>query len=299
MSVGGAEPVPASMLLDLPADSRLLAAQFDDQDRLCQANAAFLQAFGLVAGARPSWLEILRMGHRHGTGLLVEADDIEAWILAASQRRRQQRWQAYQADLCDGRWLWVTESIQPDGGLLFIATDITGVQATGRTRRAVQAGELAQIDAQSGVAHREHVMQQLQLALVRPESWPLCVVQLEVDEFQRLHDHHGAEAGAMVLRDLGRQVQASVRREDGCGRLQDGAFLLVLPTAGRGQAGAIAERLLARIRMARPARDLAYRCSAGLAEAVWGETAELLLLRAQSACSEATAAGGDRLSCQD
>jgi len=84
----------------------------------------------------------------------------------------------------------------------------------------------------------------LQALLADPRAWPLSVATLAV----------GADPAAVLAR---------IRGEDGCMRLQDGRLLVMLPSTGPAQAVALGRRLGA----------------VELTEAVWGESAPVLLAR--------------------
>lgn len=290
----------AEVLLTLQQDSQLLVALFDERDRLRHANPAFRAAYKVGPGDGLCWADIMRANHLHGHGAVIEADDIEAWLSSIALRRGKLPWRAFEVDLCDGRWIWATETVHANGWLLFVASDITGLRQEGRALREahVKAARAAQTDALTGLSNRRHTLQLLQQALARSESWPMCAVMLDLDGFKPVNDALGHAAGDLVLRDFARHLQASIRREDGCGRTGGDEFVLILPTAGRGQAAAIVERLLSRVRLARPLPEhpeRGYTCSAGLVEAQWGDTAEALLKRADAALYRAKAAGRDRL----
>ena len=61
-------------------------------------------------GASPSFANIMRACHGRGVGAIVAAGDIEAWIATAGRRRREgAAFRAFEVDLWDGRWFWVTE----------------------------------------------------------------------------------------------------------------------------------------------------------------------------------------------
>lgn len=85
----------------------------------------------------------------------------------------------------------------------------------------------------------------LQTLLADPRAWPLSVAALAP----------GADAVELLAR---------IRGEDGCMRLEDGRLLVMLPSTGPAQAAAMGTRLGA----------------VALIEAVWGESAAELLLRA-------------------
>lgn len=298
-----AEEMPpglADVLLNLQQESQLLVALFDGQDVLRHANRAFRQAYKVEPDGALTWAGMMRHCHAVGEGACIETDDIEAWLAAIISRRGKIPFRAFEADLCDGRWLWVTETTQLQGWMLLVASDITSLRQDDRALRQAHAKALAaaQTDVLTGLSNRRHGMQLLQSALVHSETWPLCVATLDLDDFKQINDSFGHAAGDLVLCDFARQLQASIRREDGCARIGGEEFLLILPAAGAGQASAILERLLGRVRRSRPLPEQperGYSCSAGLAQAVWGEEAGALLRRADAALYRAKAAGRDRV----
>lgn len=300
MTDSAVPPGLAETLLNLQEDSQLLVALFDAQDVLRHANRAFRQAYGVAPDGQLSWVDMMRANHARGQGAVIEAEDIEAWLASVISRRGKLPYRAFEVDLSDGRWIWMTETTQLQGWMLCVASDITSLRQDSRSLRQAHAKALAaaQTDPLTGLSNRRHGMQLLQNALVHSETWPLCVASLDLDHFKQVNDRLGHAAGDQVICDFARQLQASIRREDGCARMGGEEFLLILPAAGIGQAGAILERLLARVRRARPLAEQperGYTCSVGLAQAIWGESAEALLRRADAALYAAKAAGRDRV----
>ncbi|MEH0166460.1 sensor domain-containing diguanylate cyclase [Roseateles microcysteis] len=276
------------------------AALFDAQDVLRWANKAFCEAYKVQPDGHLTWSDMMRSNHASGQGAVIEADDIEAWLAATASRRGKLPHRAFEADLTDGRWIWMSETVLPDGWLMCLAIDITPLRQDSRSLRQAHAKALraSQTDALTGLANRRQGLQLLQQALAESEAWPLCVALLDLDHFKQINDSLGHAAGDQVLCDFARQMLASTRREDGCARIGGEEFLLILPAAALGQAGVIVERLLARVRQSRPLAEqpeFGYRCSAGLVEAQWGESSEVLLQRADAALYRAKAAGRDRI----
>ena len=292
-------PLPQT-LLALHEASPNPAALFDAQDVLRWANKAFCEAYKVQPDGQMTWSDMMRSNHASGQGAVIEADDIEAWLAASASRRGKLPHRAFEVDLSDGRWIWMSETVQADGWLLCLAMDITPLRQDSRALRQAHAKAVraAQTDALTGLANRRQGLQLLQLALGQPESWPLCIALLDLDHFKQVNDTLGHAAGDEVLRDFARQMLANTRREDGCARIGGEEFLLILPAAALGQAGVIVERLLARVRQSRPLAaqpEFGYRCSAGLVEAQWGEGSEALLQRADATMYRAKAAGRDRV----
>jgi len=293
-------PGLAEIMLRLHEDSPLLVALFDEHDRLRHANPAWRQAYFIEAGAQPTWAEIMRDNHAHKHGAAIDTDHIEAWIASISARRGKTPFRAFEADLCDGRWLWMTETVQAQGWMLCIGSEITSLRQDSRALRMAHTKALAaaQTDNLTGLSNRRHGMQLLQDALNHTELWPICVAAIDLDHFKQINDSLGHAAGDRVICDFASQMQAGSRREDGCARIGGEEFLLILPAAGLPQAQAIVERLLSRVRQSRPLPehpDHGYTCSAGLAQAIWGETAEALLGRADKALYLAKAEGRNRI----
>lgn len=297
---GPLPPGLADILLQMHDQSPLMVALFDAQDVLIHANKAFRQAYAVRPDGQLTWAGMMRDNHAHGRGAAIETDDIEAWLAAVSSRRGKTPYRAFETDLCDGRWVWMTETAQLQGYILCIASDITDLRQGSRSLRQAHLKALAaaHTDALTGLSNRRHAMQLLCAALAQSEPWPLCIAVLDLDLFKQINDSLGHGAGDLVICDFARLMQAGSRREDGCARLGGEEFLLILPAAGLPQAQSIVERLLAGVRQSRPLTEhpeRAYSCSAGLAQAAWGETAETLLKRADAALYQAKAAGRDRV----
>ncbi|WP_310389791.1 diguanylate cyclase [Roseateles sp.] len=296
-------PLPpglADSLFQVHEQSPLLVALFDAQDTLLYANQAFRQAYAVKPDGRLTWADMMRDNHAHGRGALIVSDAIDAWLAAASARRGKLPYRAFAADLCDGRWIWMTETVQLQGLVLCIASDISDLRKSSRSLRQarVKTPAAAQTDSLTGLSNRRHGLQMLRAGLAQSEQWPMCIAALDLDHFKQLNDSLGHAAGDAVLLDFARLLQAGSRREDGCARMGGEKFLLILPAAGLPQSQAIVARLLACVRLSRPLPtqpERGYGCSVGLAEAVWGETAAVLLKRADAALYQAKAAGRDRI----
>ncbi|MEJ6004978.1 GGDEF domain-containing protein [Paucibacter sp. AS339] len=296
-------PLPqgmADILMSLHEESPLLVALFDARDRLRHANKAWRQAYVVGPDEQPTWADIMRDNHAQRHGAAIETDNIEAWIANISSRRGKLPFRAFEADLCDGRWIWMTETSQAQGWMLCVGSEITPLRQDSRSLRIAHSKALAaaQTDALTGLSNRRRGLQLLQEVLSHSESWPICVVTFDLDDFKQINDRLGHAAGDRVICDFASQMQSSSRREDGCARIGGEEFLLILPAAGLPQAQSIVERLLSRVRVSRPLPEhpeRGYTCSAGLALAVWGESAETLLARADKALYQAKADGRDRI----
>lgn len=283
--------------------SPLLLAVFDPQDRLRYANPAFRAAFHAEADGHTTWLEMMRRNCAHGRGNVVSSADPESWLTSAASRRGKLPFRAFEADLGDGRWLWMSETTLPDGWMYCSASDITALQADNRSLRQERdrATRAANTDMLTGLGNRSHVRQQLEAQLARQQQSPgqasLAAVLLDLDHFKQINDRLGHDAGDHVLRDFARQLQLATRRRDTCGRMGGEEFMLLLVDTPTAESIALVERLLQAVRGSRPLPehgDLRYSASAGLVMARPGDDPRSLYRRADQALYQAKAQGRDR-----
>ena len=297
-------PVPDSALqelLSIQQNSPVLVALYDDTDRLRHANTAFRLAYGVGPDENPLWEEHMRVSYARGQGALIETDDIDAWLAAAHARRGKQPFRAFESDLCDGRWLWITETVRADGWLLLVATDITVLRSGERALRQQRDRALraAQTDELTRISNRAHILMQLDehLATLRSSGAPCGLVLLDLDNFKAINDRYGHAAGDRVLRDFAHTVQRALRRGDGFGRLGGEEFMLLLPGSPAQAVQAAVERLLGQVGERRPLAqvpDFGYRCSAGMYMLQPYDNARTACAQADSALYTAKAAGRDR-----
>jgi diguanylate cyclase (GGDEF)-like protein len=95
---------------------------------------------------------------------------------------------------------------------------------------------------------------------------PVAVVLLDLDHFKRVNDEHGHERGDAVLRDAAYEMRKSLRTFELAYRIGGEEFLLLLPGADLETGLDIAERIRARLALARPG-DLHLTLSAGVSAA--------------------------------
>lgn len=276
-------------------------ALFDDQDVLRYANEAFCQTFHVRPDGRLRWIDLMRANLAQGRGNAAQTADEEAWLAAAASRRGKQPFRAFEADLRDGRWIWMSETTHADGWMLCSASDISALKADGRMVRLQrdQALRAAQSDPLTGISNRRHVLQQLdqRLSRLRQQGRAVTLVMLDLDHFKAVNDTLGHDAGDAVIRDFARLLQKNCRRDDGCGRMGGEEFILVLSDVGEAQALAMLDRLQAMVRQSRPLAahpERSYSFSAGMAMARAEESAAQLCKRADLALYQAKAEGRDR-----
>jgi diguanylate cyclase (GGDEF)-like protein len=261
----------ALQLLRMQEDAPVAMSLFDADDRMRWANKAFCSAYGVGPDEEITFADLIRRCHTTGVGALIETDDIESWLVGVSLRRGKVPFRAFEADLCDGRWLWMTETLDANGWLMCIASDISTLRTGQRGLRLQRDSALraAQIDTLTGISNRAHIMQQLQdhLKLQRLGRKACGLVMMDLDNFKAVNDTYGHHNGDLVLKHFTNLVFGTLRRLDGFGRLGGEEFMLLLPETEPQQMEIIVGRILELLRQSRPLPDhpdFTYTCSAGL-----------------------------------
>lgn len=293
----------AQRLAGLCQQTPVLMAAYDGRDRLRYANGAFRSAFFLSQTENPAWADIMRRNHELKRGTVIRAPDLEAWLVSTQARRGKTAFRAFETDLHDGRWLWMTETVEADGWMLCVASDITAMRADERSIRQDRdfAIRAAQTDTLTGIANRRFVterMEDLVLASAAAGRSGGCICVMDLDHFKVVNDRFGHMAGDAVLRDFAVRVLPLLRRGDSFGRVGGEEFVLVLPRTGPQEAALVAERILAVIRHSRPLPerpDFTYAFSAGVTAALPDDTVISLYARADRALYAAKLLGRGRI----
>ena len=127
------------------------------------------------------------------------------------------------------------------------------------------------IDPLTRLANRRDIMERL----VREESrsqrhWrTFSLILVNVDDFKRINDIHGCNAGDELLVEIACQLQSCLRSEDICGRWGGDEFMLILPETGLEGALAVTEKIVKSVAMTEFRVDrpgLRTTVSAGLGE---------------------------------
>lgn len=121
-------PDPSPQLADFLDHSPMAIGLFDPEERLRYSNQSFRDAYAVERGEHPTWEALMRRWHRLRRGLLIETDDIDAWLARVRCSYRQVPQRTFESDLADGRWMWVTETLRPDGWLVLVTTDVTALK---------------------------------------------------------------------------------------------------------------------------------------------------------------------------
>ncbi len=86
-------------------------------------------------------------------------------------------------------------------------------------------------DPLTGVFNRRYLSATLEreLARAKREEYPISLVMIDIDNFKKVNDHFGHQAGDMVLQMLARHINERTRASDIVCRYAGDEFLIALP----------------------------------------------------------------------
>ena len=110
------------------------------------------------------------------------------------------------------------------------------------------------LDLMEGMAHTDqvtgipnarafHAAIQREIALSAKTGLPLSLAYMDVDNFKKVNDHFGHEAGDDLLRRLVPAARTAMRAGDMMARLGGDEFAILLPSTGEEEAATAVERL--------------------------------------------------------
>ena len=290
-------------LSEIQECSGAFVALYDGSDCLRFANRAFREAYFIEPDETPLWADLMRRNFAAGRGTVIRTHAFEEWLVSTQSRRGKVGFRAFETDLADGRWLWMTETVDDNGWMLCIASDITSIRAAERKVRQDRdfAMKVAQTDELTGVANRRFVLARAEDVIAKAAALSKsvgCLAILDLDNFKYINDRFGHAAGDIVLRDFARKIHGQVRRLDSFGRIGGEEFALVLPATRLEEAELIVGRMLLQVRQSRPLRgnaEFTYTFSAGISEVRGNDTLDTLYECADKALYCAKLGGRDRI----
>ena len=191
--------------------------------------------------------ELLRLRLAHGERVPAQfLGDTEAWIRDRLLHHTNADETPQLHELDDGRWLQTTKRRTPDGSVVGVYTDITGIK---RAEEAVR--QLSQHDALTGLPNRRLLQDRLALSLARAkrQSARVGLLLIDLDGFKPVNDNFGHRAGDEVLRVVAQRLRECVREADTVARHGGDEFVIVLDSLdNNADAGAVAAKVLAALK---------------------------------------------------
>jgi diguanylate cyclase len=161
-------------------------------------------------------------------------------------------------------------------------------------------GDLAKADPLTGALNRRGLDEAFtqSMSLAARQQLPLSVVLLDIDNFKRLNDSHGHQAGDQVLAIMTQTIAGSLRASDSVARIGGEEFVILMPATGADAAIEVVRRLqrsMTSTIFMFDQQQIFVTFSAGVALWDGHESASALLERADRALYRAKQAGKNRV----
>lgn len=167
-------------------------------------------------------------------------------------------------------------------------------------RQKAELVRLSTTDPMTGLLNRRHLIEIVEApaASTNRSARPLSLAIFDIDDFKRINDRYGHEAGDAVIRHVAGVISASFRSGDALGRWGGEEFVALLPGTKREDALAIAERVRSEVASSAARVDrvsLRVTVTAGVATLCGDESFDDALRRADAALYVGKTTGKNRV----
>lgn len=130
--------------------------------------------------------------------------------------------------------------VDGEAAVVWVATNITDKNEVQQELR-----QLSETDALTGLYNRRKLIETLdqRLAIFKRENSQTSVLVFDLDNFKRLNDEMGHQAGDAALVEIARLCRQHLRQSDVIARFGGDEFVIVMPGTHRRDALEISERL--------------------------------------------------------
>jgi diguanylate cyclase (GGDEF)-like protein len=155
-------------------------------------------------------------------------------------------------------------------------------------RSKAKLERIAKFDMLSGLLNRMSLFSIIDIEIDRAlrTDEPLSGIMMDIDHFKPINDNYGHPVGDVVIKEIGRLLQETLRKYDHAGRYGGEEFFMILPNTYKDQAYTIAERFrlsLMECVIDTGDMEISVTASLGVAQYHSGESREAWIARADSA----------------
>ena len=161
----------------------------------------------------------------------------------------------------------------------------TAGPAIENAKRYLEARQLAEMDALTGLHNRRHFDEALEREIARAKRYErsLALLLLDLDDFKEINDRVGHLGGDAVLADIGSRVRETLRSADIACRVGGDELAVILPESTVQDAEQLYGRLLAALNARPLAGGQTVTMSGGVAEVTRDDDGPSLFKRADEA----------------
>lgn len=191
-----------------------------------------------------------------------------------------------------------------EGNPMLILNDATDPQLLRQldqlNGRINELEKLSTTDRLTGAWNRAHLDRIVASEIDRSvrSRQPVSLILIDIDQFKRVNDTYGHQAGDAVLRELVQVIGANVRSVDMLFRWGGEEFVVLASSTGYRAGSTQAEKLRAKVEQHRFAGVGSVTISLGVAEHIAAQSAEIWFRRADEALYRAKDGGRNRV-CAD
>jgi len=158
--------------------------------------------------------------------------------------------------------------------------------------------KLSSIDILTNINNRRKTQEILSIEMQRAQRYEtdLALILFDIDDFKKINDEQGHKIGDLVLQELSKVVQESIRSSDSFGRWGGEEFLIIIPETNKEHALQIAEKIRQNICEASMKPIYNLTCSFGVSLFCKNEDSqEIFIDKADKAMYQAKQLGKNRV----
>lgn len=167
-------------------------------------------------------------------------------------------------------------------------------------RANLRLEEIATTDGLTKIFNRKMISERINYELSRrDDNRKICLIMFDIDNFKRINDTYGHDAGDAVLVRLSQTARNCIRNHDSIGRWGGEEFMILLPDTDKKAAAAIAERIRVEINSLKWEKMNPVSVSLGLAQVRSDDSSQSLYKRVDNCLYHSKTSGKNQLTTDD